>query len=226
LAKLATDQFGPVGIGWGFEVVREEYRNGQPYFIDSVVAHHEVIHILYVKFWYILDGSTGTIYHYGQTTFTGKRNNGDFFTDEEAPKKSLTDAVSKCLVQLGFAANIYMGVWDDSKYVNDRASGGNSKPAPVKDGPICKSVKAEFKRCGVKNVKDADILLSWLTNGVVSSRGQIQSSENSAQAVLDGIDEIVMIYPSAMYPVFLDAAKGGIGKDTEEFGKMVNKANS
>ena len=35
----------------------------------------------------------------------------------DAPKKSATDGMVKCLSMLGFAGDIFSGQWDDSKYV-------------------------------------------------------------------------------------------------------------
>src|SRR5690606_33640239 len=64
------------------------------------------------------NGERGEVVQFGQTTFVGRNKNG-FFTDEEAPKKSLTDAMSKCLSLLGFSADIHLGRFDDNKYVND-----------------------------------------------------------------------------------------------------------
>jgi len=45
-----------------------------------------------------------------------KTQNG-MMLDEDAPKKSLTDAIIKASSQLGIAANIFLGRWDDQKYV-------------------------------------------------------------------------------------------------------------
>jgi hypothetical protein len=42
---------------------------------------------------------------------------GKIITDWEAAKKSLTDAIGKCLQPLGFAADIHMGLFDDAAYV-------------------------------------------------------------------------------------------------------------
>jgi hypothetical protein len=107
--KRATEKFGPCGIGYGWNVIDEKYQPG---------AGTDVIHIVRVKFWYMLDGKRGEVEQFGQTAFVGKNKNGPF-TDEEAPKKSITDAVSKCLSYLGFSADIHMGMYDDNKYVSD-----------------------------------------------------------------------------------------------------------
>lgn len=81
-------------------------------------GNHEKIHKVRVKLWYRLDGVRGEVVQFGQTTFVGRNRNG-LFTDEEAPKKSLTDAMSKCLSLLGFSADVYLGRFDDNKYVSD-----------------------------------------------------------------------------------------------------------
>ena len=59
------------------------------------------------------------ITNYGQTMFVTQFRNGGIFTDEEAPKKTITDAITKCLSMLGFASDVHMGLFDDNKYVND-----------------------------------------------------------------------------------------------------------
>lgn len=109
LVKKATNLFGPIGIGWGYEIVEETFQPGQD---------KDVIHIVRIKFWYNWEGQRGEIYHFGQTQFVGKNKNG-YYTDEEAPKKSLTDALSKCFSMLGFSADIFTGMYDDNRYVND-----------------------------------------------------------------------------------------------------------
>lgn len=118
LAKKATEQFGPCGIGWGVSVVDEQLITGAPHMSEGVVIANDIIHKLHVKFWYVLDGMRGEIEQFGQTQMVGKNKNG-FYTDEEAPKKSMTDAMSKCLSLLGFSADIHLGLYDDNKYVSE-----------------------------------------------------------------------------------------------------------
>lgn len=125
LARKATEQFGPIGIGWGHEVINETYAQGAR--IGD--GGHEIVHVLHIKFWYVLDGTRGEFESFGQTTFVGTNRNGTF-TDEEAPKKSLTDALSKAMSWLGFGADIHLGLYDDNKYVASRkAEFGNGKQA-------------------------------------------------------------------------------------------------
>lgn len=127
----ATLLWGPMGGAWGAEIVNESYREGKPLLnANGDKTGNEIIHVLRMHVWYpnplakagvglcTVDG-VGVIEQFGQTTFVGSTRNGPV-TDEEAPKKSYTDALMKCLSWLGFSADVYMGLYDDNKYVNDR----------------------------------------------------------------------------------------------------------
>lgn len=116
LARKATERFGPCGTGWGVDVVDEEIIQGAPHVIDGQVVAHDLIHKVRARLWYVVDGVRGEVEQFGQTQFVGRNKHG-FYTDEEAPKKSLTDAMSKCLSLLGFSADIHLGLYDDNKYV-------------------------------------------------------------------------------------------------------------
>lgn len=125
IMKRLTDVFGPVGQGWGVELLDESFEKG--HMIEGT-GTRVVVHVVRVQLWYSPSGKSVdrcyTIPQYGQTTFVGSNARG-VFTDEEAPKKSITDAIGKCAVSLGLAADIYLsdaaggGLWDGNKYVND-----------------------------------------------------------------------------------------------------------
>lgn len=109
LVKKATETFGPCGIGWGYNIVDERIDDG----LDG-----DRLHIARVRVWYKWNGERGEVEHIGGTPFSGKRKNGNTFIDEDAPKKSVTDALVKALSMIGFAGDIFMGMYDDSKYVD------------------------------------------------------------------------------------------------------------
>ncbi len=123
LVKVATQHWGPMGDHWGVTVLDEKYVPGAP-LVDKdkkiIPGAFEQIHVVRIQLWHPgQDGVRATVESFGQTTFVGMNKYGPF-TDEEAPKKSLTDATTKALSMLGFSADIFLGMWDDSKYVNDR----------------------------------------------------------------------------------------------------------
>lgn len=133
MIRLATEVFGPCGIGWGF-TFEDRIEDGamiEPGFPAKMS-------IAKVKVWYIWNGQRGEVEHIGGTEFAGKRKNGALFTDEDAPKKSVTDGLIKALSLIGFAGDIFIGRFDDSKYVeelkaearDEKARAVNVKPAP------------------------------------------------------------------------------------------------
>lgn len=116
--KKVTEQFGMCGTGWGWDVINERYQRGAPILINGKEVCKEITHVLQISFWYKLNGEIGRIPSFGQTSYVGNNKNG-IYTDEEAPKKSQTDAITKALSLLGFSADVFLGMYDDVKYVND-----------------------------------------------------------------------------------------------------------
>jgi hypothetical protein len=112
IVERLTDEFGPCGIGWGFTILNERFER----FSDT-----DTLHVASVRFWYVLDGQRGELEQIGQTKASYTTSKGSFMLDEDAPKKSVTDALVKCASYLGFAGDIFSGRWDDSKYVAEAA---------------------------------------------------------------------------------------------------------
>jgi hypothetical protein len=106
----ATEVFGPIGIGWGYDCA-------PPIFQDTLM-------IVPVTFWHGDRGNTfGPIFGCEEW----KDKNGR--VDSDAPKKAMTDGITKALSQLGFNADVFLGMYDDNKYVErlkrEFAAGGD-----------------------------------------------------------------------------------------------------
>ena len=125
----ATRLWGPMGGAWGAKIADEKIHDGAPLLgADGTLIGFEKIHTVKLHLWYPnplarpgvgmceVDG-VGVVEQFGQTMIVSKNRNG-IVSDEEAPKKSYSDAMSKCLSALGFSADIYLGQYDDNKYVN------------------------------------------------------------------------------------------------------------
>jgi hypothetical protein len=120
--KRATEIFGPVGIGWGYEIITDEIRDGASKVFGPANAQRtmtESIHTLRIKFWYKLDGERGEFEQFGHTDFVTLSSKGVVHTESEPQKKSLSDAIKKSLSMLGFSADIFTGLFDDQQYVNE-----------------------------------------------------------------------------------------------------------
>ena len=83
------------------------------------------------------DGQKCTVQHYGHTPFVLLQS-GKIITDWEAAKKSLTDAIGKCLQPLGFAADIHMGMFDDPTYIDTVRNEIELEKADDKDAEIAR----------------------------------------------------------------------------------------
>lgn len=108
LVERMTEEFGMCGIGWGLHIVSERMER---------LTDTDVLHIAHVELWYMRGETRGSIQQVGQTKAAYKSNKGTMVVDEDAPKKSVTDAMTKCMSYLGFSGDIFSGRWDDSKYV-------------------------------------------------------------------------------------------------------------
>jgi hypothetical protein len=180
LARQATRAFGPCGIGWGFSVADEKYVPGKP---------GDIVHVVRVKLWYVLDGVKGEIEQYGQTTFVGTTKSGPY-TDEEAPKKSITDGMSKCLSLLGFAADIHMGRFDDNKYLDERdaAYGESDQQRIVPAGALGpeETQRAETQGAAARSICDGFINMALAATHV----DEIMAILNEHIAVIDGLGHV------------------------------------
>jgi len=132
--KKATELWGPIGIGWGYNILEEEFRDGVP-LLDK--ESKEVIcmsqmHTIKLRLWYPGCKKDQGPTNYGHTPYIANSQYGPR-CDMEAPKKSLTDAIKKCLSILGFSADVFMGEFDDEEYVQQRTNEEAIEKADNKD---------------------------------------------------------------------------------------------
>lgn len=118
IIKKCTEIFGPVGIGWGYEILEERFDTGGQIGVDADgVSIRSQSHTIYLKLWYMIGEAKGELTHFGHTPYITFSKKWGVMTDPEAPKKSLTDAIGKCLSMLGFASDVFMGMYDDINYL-------------------------------------------------------------------------------------------------------------
>lgn len=188
LVKKATEQFGPMGIGWGVEIVNEDFIEGNV--INAETGERTVIHRLQVKLWYVRGGQRGEITHFGQTTFLGKNKYGTF-TDEEAPKKSLTDATNKALSMLGFGGDIFMGLYDDQAYRQEVTEQSLLDKADDKDAERARQAEeyAEWRKAHLALVKTAASMAELKRLHTLITRKMNRHNDTSGIRILEGLKE-------------------------------------
>lgn len=146
--QRATEVFGPCGLGWGVQILSERFER----FGD------EALHIAHVMVWYMKDGKRCEIEQMGQTRAAYISAAGKHIVDEDAPKKSATDGMVKCLSMLGFAGDIFSGQWDDSKYVAWAAEETKRREMPTITEQQAADVTALIQEVGADKVA----FLAWV----------------------------------------------------------------
>ncbi|WP_438279668.1 hypothetical protein [Pseudomonas alabamensis] len=135
----ATEIFGPAGIGFGWRVLEERFDSGYEVFSGEgdkrISLGFTKNHTVRIAFWFVLDGQRGEIESYGCTKAVYKSSYG-VSNDDEAPKKSLTDAIKKALSSLGFSADVFLGMHDDRSYVASLEDEQRIKDAEDKEAEI------------------------------------------------------------------------------------------
>ena len=118
LVQKATKLWGPMGDKWGYQILEDRFDQGAP-IIDTETqipsGTNFQTHTIKLELWYPTKNGTGKVVHYGHTPFVYKNKYG-IQMDYEAPKKSLTDALKKCLAMLGFSADIMLGDFENPDY--------------------------------------------------------------------------------------------------------------
>lgn len=123
LFKRATEAFGPIGIGWGYEIDRSEiidthYMKGERDGQEFDYGGHAKVHTCQVTVWYMHPDIKGrhTVTGIGHTKFIYLGKYG-LVVDWEYEKKSVTDAITKALSFIGFGADVRLGMFEDPAYM-------------------------------------------------------------------------------------------------------------
>jgi hypothetical protein len=95
-----TDMFGPVGEGWTYDV-KYNYAD-MCIFAELKIGWRKNINEPFN--WYGPVCAVNPLYQRDKL-------------DDEAPKKAMTDALTKAFSHLGVSADVFLGMFDDNKYV-------------------------------------------------------------------------------------------------------------
>jgi hypothetical protein len=149
--KAMTEVFGPAGKGWSYTIEKLWTEEG---------VGGEIMAFAQVNL--VADGLP--IPGIGGSKLIAKETGG-MHNSDEAYKMAVTDALSVAMKMLGVGADIYMGMWDGSKYKDSNPVADAIIRADVK--PLS-GVKEQIQPEQVKKVDQiAGRVLDWLTNGSV-----------------------------------------------------------
>ena len=115
-----TEVFGPIGEGWNYKVKYNYHGtdNNQTAIVTAEVsvAHKKTAQVKLLN----KDGLTEDYWdYYGPVCSVQKLYRKTGALDDEAPKKAMTDAMTKAFSHLGLSADVFLGMHDNSKYVEN-----------------------------------------------------------------------------------------------------------
>ena len=132
-----TELFGPVGKGWGYTVEH-----------STLAAGAALLAVADVRVWISTDASYGPVR--GLDFIVSEKGK----IDEDAPKKAMTDALTKALSHLGLGADVFLGKFDDNRYVakmNKEFQEKNAVDAAEKEAnPRLTQIVDSIKDCKTK----------------------------------------------------------------------------
>lgn len=177
LNKRLTEHFGPCGTGWGMEKPEFEF----------VTAGNEILVFCTVALWYretgAAEGMQSFVYGVGGDKVLGTNKYGPF-TNDEAAKASYTDALSNAMKQIGVAADIHMGQFDDEKYVREMTrefandAAGTHKPGEPGSAAGGGDFRPERRGLGV---------MAAATNSIRDARADIERDGPGPATVKSGV---------------------------------------
>ena len=179
----ATKVFGPFGKGFG---VSDEKFTPFPF--------SEGLGLYQARLWYVLNGETNVIHQFPIHSSIKYSVNGR--VDDDFAKKVATDALTKGLSKLGFNADVFLGKFDDNKYVNQLTSNnGTDTPKPALTDAQVKEIKATLGL--VKDKAYAKKVSNALDSGAITPKNYHSSidkinqkvSNDKADVLINAIEE-------------------------------------
>ena len=110
--QVMTGMFGPVGLGWAYHV--DYTYTDKNVFAEVLIRYRKEPSLEWNQFGPV--SSVQALY---------KKNGG---LDDEAPKKAMTDAMTKGFSHLGISADVFLGLFDNNKYVQEMKAKFDAKP--------------------------------------------------------------------------------------------------
>ena len=153
--KNATEQFGSYGTTWGFKNMNIDY------------TLKELGLVAFKALFYYPGGEFETI-----NSIQLYRDNAMTKIDDNFAKKLETDTLTKALSKLGFNADIFLGKFDDIRYLQEVTKEFAEPKEPIQPTQAreIKQVKPQFTEAQFENAKNANA-----TIGQIKSKYSITS---------------------------------------------------
>lgn len=186
--KRATELFGPCGLGWG---IRNQTFDMLA--IDPADPHYNLL-CFTAQLWYVIEGEEGCVDIAADIELFENTKNG-WKRVSDPMKKVRTDALTKGFSWLGFSADVFMGRFDDAKYVQrlqqEKRAEQMQKERQQRSGVELAShdqLETIQRLAGQANLAGADFA-QWLRETYATSWSRLTAS--TADQVITGLNQLL-----------------------------------
>lgn len=142
--RQATEQFGEYGKGWGIQSIQHEF---------ITLPDGQIMVVGKASFF----AGESTFETTSSIMLLGLAKDKSLKADDEFAKKLETDITTKALSKLGFSADVFLGRYDDNRYVNDLKKRFEEVPKKMISEEIYNEVVSkltEIDKVGLKKIID------------------------------------------------------------------------
>lgn len=190
MVMRATEAFGPIGEGWGFRVLEERFDKTEPIIKDGEIltvdgqALWMLDHTIRLELWH--GDRQNTVEQFGHTPYRYYSSKSKrIIVDADYGKKTLSDALKKCLSLLGVCADIFLGEFDDYNYQQEAAAEAGAKKAVEKSASHLSAVQ-EIRDMLARSAKEMERSTVW-NQAEAIYHGAV--SEFDIKSTILGLDE-------------------------------------
>lgn len=168
--EALTAVYGPCGTGWRYTIDKLWLENGMHDKGEEITAN------AIISLYTCEDGKwSEAVPGIGGSMFVAQEKNGPF-TSDEAFKMAVTDAISVACKALGFAADIYAGRWDGSKYSEGAPA---VAPEPAKQSEESMQAEAAMMQW-LDPASNPDVAAYVLTDGFKAGMKNLHALDEAA----------------------------------------------
>jgi len=209
--KKATALWGSCGEGW------EIHSEGHP--VEAAEGNKVWIEKVTIKYPGPASGEMCEVSQYGVSMFAymTKGENGYLKVDEEAPKKALTNGISKTLSLLGFSADLWLEYYDDPSYVASVQRDIEAEKRATQSENRLLRFKNTLEQTGAEGVEDEEYLCRFWSKGEYGA-ADVGENEDALTAVLQGQSAVTSGKDREKVPVAkqLEAARKYIAENKQK----------
>lgn len=176
LTRKATEQFGPMGKGWGvdsLETVTEQ--------IGETTLYSE-----HVQLWYMQGEERCSISQWASVKVAYVTSKGKLLVDDEARKKCRTAATSKCLSLLGFSADVWLQYYNSSAYIQQMQEEHKTEDVAERNASVYRELLSILKTyCACESDTDKLTVCQWAMEDKSLDLGMLRVAPKISEQIKD-----------------------------------------